>query len=67
MWMSGGVAFTARSNAPHSPLTVNWICCTGAAPQFTGPKIIYAAANPMGGRAGRERITFKQPPYALEV
>ncbi|MDG4551102.1 MAG: site-specific DNA-methyltransferase [Candidatus Contendobacter sp.] len=36
-------------------------------PQFAGPKVIYAAANRMGARAGREGITFKQTPYALEV
>lgn len=36
-------------------------------PQFAGPKVIYAAANRMGGRATREGITFKQTPYALEV
>jgi site-specific DNA-methyltransferase (adenine-specific)/adenine-specific DNA-methyltransferase len=36
-------------------------------PKFVGPKVIYAAANRMGGRAAREGITFKQTPYALEV
>jgi len=36
-------------------------------PPFAGPKVIYAAANRMGARAGREGITFKQTPYALEV
>jgi site-specific DNA-methyltransferase (adenine-specific)/adenine-specific DNA-methyltransferase len=36
-------------------------------PKFVGPKVIYAAANRMGGRAARESITFKQTPYALEV
>lgn len=36
-------------------------------PEFAGPKVIYAAANRMGGRAVREGITFKQTPYALEV
>jgi hypothetical protein len=36
-------------------------------PKVTGPKVIYAAANRMGGRAAREGITFKQTPYALEV
>ena len=36
-------------------------------PKFAGPKVIYAAANRMGGRAAREYITFKQTPYALEV
>jgi adenine-specific DNA-methyltransferase len=36
-------------------------------PKFAGPKVIYAAANRMGGRAAREGITFKQTPYALGV
>lgn len=36
-------------------------------PPFAGPKVIYAAANRMGGRATREGVTFKQTPYALEV
>lgn len=36
-------------------------------PAHKGPKVIYAAANRMGGRAVRESITFKQTPYALEV
>lgn len=36
-------------------------------PKFAGPKVIYAAANRLGGRASREGITFKQTPYALEV
>ncbi len=36
-------------------------------PRFAGPKVIYAAANRMGGRTAREGITFKQTPYALEV
>ncbi|WP_313953486.1 site-specific DNA-methyltransferase [Accumulibacter sp.] len=36
-------------------------------PKFTGPKVIYAAANRMGGRAAREGVMFKQTPYALEV
>jgi site-specific DNA-methyltransferase (adenine-specific)/adenine-specific DNA-methyltransferase len=36
-------------------------------PKSAGPKVIYAAANRMGGRAAREGITFKQTPYALEV
>ena len=36
-------------------------------PKFSGPKVIYAAANRMGGRAAREGISFKQTPYALEV
>ena len=36
-------------------------------PEFAGPKVIYAAANRMGGRAVRESITFKQTPYALDV
>jgi site-specific DNA-methyltransferase (adenine-specific)/adenine-specific DNA-methyltransferase len=38
-----------------------------ALPPFAGPKVIYAAANRMGGRAAREGVTFKQTPYALEV
>ena len=36
-------------------------------PKFAGPKVISAAANRMGARAGREGITFKQTPYALDV
>ncbi|WP_345797593.1 site-specific DNA-methyltransferase [Castellaniella sp. MT123] len=36
-------------------------------PVFSGPKVIYAAANRMGARAAREGITFQQIPYALEV
>ena len=36
-------------------------------PKFPGPKVVYAAANRMGGRAAREGVTFKQTPYALEV
>ena len=36
-------------------------------PKSAGPKVIYAAANRMGGRAAREGVTFKQTPYALEV
>jgi len=36
-------------------------------PPFTGPKVIYAAANRLGARTAREGITFKQTPYALEV
>jgi site-specific DNA-methyltransferase (adenine-specific)/adenine-specific DNA-methyltransferase len=36
-------------------------------PKFAGQKVIYAAANRMGGRAAREGITFKQTPYALEI
>ncbi len=36
-------------------------------PKFSGTKVIYAAANRMGGRAAREGVTFKQTPYALEV
>ncbi len=36
-------------------------------PPFAGPKVIYAAANRMGGRAAREGVTFKQTPYALEL
>ncbi len=36
-------------------------------PKFSGPKVIYAAANRMGARTAREGISFKQNPYALEV
>ncbi len=36
-------------------------------PKFAGQKVIYAAANRMGGRAVREDITFKQTPYSLEA
>lgn len=36
-------------------------------PPHNGPKVVYAAANRMGGRAAREQITFKQTPYALEL
>jgi adenine-specific DNA-methyltransferase len=37
-------------------------------PPFDGPKVIYAAACRLGAaRLGRENITFKQTPYALEV
>jgi site-specific DNA-methyltransferase (adenine-specific)/adenine-specific DNA-methyltransferase len=36
-------------------------------PKFAGAKVIYAAANLLGTRSARERITFKQTPYALEV
>ena len=36
-------------------------------PRFGGPKVIYAAASRLGNCAGREGITFKQTPYALEV
>ena len=36
-------------------------------PRHKGHKVIYAAANRLGARAGRESITFKQTPYALEV
>ncbi len=36
-------------------------------PRFAGPKVIYAAANRMGGRAARLGLTFKQTPYALEI
>lgn len=36
-------------------------------PKVSGPKVIYAAANRMGARVGREGITFKQTPYALDV
>jgi DNA modification methylase len=38
-----------------------------ALPKVAGPKVVYAAANRMGARAGREGVTFKQTPYALEV
>lgn len=38
-----------------------------ALPRFDGPKVIYAAANRMGGRTTREGIVFKQTPYALET
>lgn len=36
-------------------------------PKFAGAKVIYAAANRMGGRVAREGISFKQTPYALDV
>ncbi|CAM5199376.1 hypothetical protein CDEF62S_03619 [Castellaniella defragrans] len=36
-------------------------------PVFSGPKVIYAAANRLGARTAREGIIFKQTPYALEV
>ena len=36
-------------------------------PKFKGSKVIYAAANRLGGRTAREGVTFKQTPYALEV
>ncbi len=36
-------------------------------PKYSGPKVIYAAANRLGARTAREGITFKQTPYALEV
>ena len=36
-------------------------------PKFAGAKVIYAAANRMGGRLAHEGIVFKQTPYALEV
>ncbi|MFZ1573641.1 MAG: site-specific DNA-methyltransferase [Chromatiaceae bacterium] len=36
-------------------------------PKFSGPKVIYAAANRLGTRTARERITFKQTPYALDI
>ena len=36
-------------------------------PPFAGPRVIYAAANRLGSRTGREGITFKQTPYALEL
>jgi len=38
-----------------------------ALPEFSGRKVIYAAANRMDPRAAHEKITFKQTPYALEV
>ena len=31
------------------------------------PKVIHAATNHTGARAACEGITFKQPPYAMEV
>lgn len=37
-------------------------------PKHDGPKVIYAAANKLGGpRCDREQITFKQTPYALDI
>lgn len=36
-------------------------------PKFEGIKVIYAAANRLGGKAKRANIVFKQTPYALEV
>lgn len=37
-------------------------------PKHEGPKVIYAAANKLGGpRCDREQIIFKQTPYALDV
>jgi hypothetical protein len=37
-------------------------------PEFNGGKIIYAAAVKGGSSwLGREQITFKQTPYALEL
>ena len=37
-------------------------------PDFDGPKVIYAAASRLGSaRLLRERVVFKQTPYALEV
>ena len=37
-------------------------------PDFDGPKVIYAAACRLGSaRLLRERIVFKQTPYALEI
>ena len=36
-------------------------------PKFSGPKVIYAAANRLGTRTARESITIKQTPYALEL
>jgi hypothetical protein len=36
-------------------------------PHHKGPKVIYAAASRLGGpRLQRERIVFKQTPYALD-
>ena len=40
---------------------------TGLLPRHHGPKVIYAAASRLGApRLARERIVFKQTPYALE-
>ncbi len=37
-------------------------------PSHGGPKVIYAAANRLGvPRLQRERIVFKQTPYALDL
>jgi hypothetical protein len=37
-------------------------------PSHHGPKVIYAAASRLGtSRLQRERIVFKQTPYALDV
>ena len=38
-----------------------------ALPPFAGPKVVYAAAERMGKRLARERITFKQTPYELHL
>jgi len=32
-----------------------------------GPKVIYADANRLGARTGREGIVFKLSPYALDL
>ena len=40
---------------------------TGLLPRHHDPKVIYAAASRLGApRLARERIVFKQTPYALE-
>ena len=36
-------------------------------PKSPGPKVVYATANQIGNRTGRENITCKQTPYALDV
>lgn len=36
-------------------------------PKFAAPKVIYAAASRIGGRAARAGIRYKQTPHALEV
>ncbi|MBK7767409.1 MAG: hypothetical protein IPI44_15725 [Sulfuritalea sp.] len=37
-------------------------------PRHDGPKVVYAAASRLGApRLARERIVFKQTPYALEL
>jgi site-specific DNA-methyltransferase (adenine-specific)/adenine-specific DNA-methyltransferase len=39
-----------------------------ALPAFAGPKVIYAAACRLGAaRLRRDGVTFKQPPYALDL